>query len=544
MATADDTKLIKIVVKTPQNKQVIEINENAKIEELKGLVASKFDSEIDRLCLIFAGKILKDNDTLDQHKITDGLTIHLVIRPKKKPESQNNENDKTSSSTTQSSNTNTDTTSTNTSTNTSTTNPPPNPFAAFSGLGDLGGFGRDILNNPEMTSQLFNNPLIQDLMSNPDNIRAMLNMNPQMQQLIERNPEINHLLNNNDILRHSMEMIRNPAAFQELMRTQDRALSNLESIPGGYNALRRMYTELHEPMLNAASENLMGENPFASFARQNNNSNSGTTQPNTDNAQQYPFPNPWSRENQTPSSNNSQTSNNSTTGTNRSTAANPLGNSNMLSQLMGNSDLMNSIMNSPQTQQMMQQMMSNPEAMQQLLANNPLLNADPNLTQQMSSLLPNAFQQMQSPEIRQALSNPEAIEAMMQITRGMEQLQRTAPALFNMMSANSGGNLFGAGNSTSTTTNSTTNTTTPNVNSISQLNNLMSQMFSGGLPGANNTATQQSQQPPEERYRNQLEQLSQMGFPDRAQNLQALIETLGDVNGAIERLLNRGSYFS
>lgn len=38
------------------------------------------------------------------------------------------------------------------------------------------------------------------------------------------------------------------------MRNQDRALSNLESIPGGYNALRRMYTDIQEPMLNAAQE--------------------------------------------------------------------------------------------------------------------------------------------------------------------------------------------------------------------------------------------------------------------------------------------------
>lgn len=38
------------------------------------------------------------------------------------------------------------------------------------------------------------------------------------------------------------------------MRNQDRALSNLESIPGGYNALRRMYTDIQEPILNAAEE--------------------------------------------------------------------------------------------------------------------------------------------------------------------------------------------------------------------------------------------------------------------------------------------------
>jgi ubiquilin len=52
------------------------------------------------------------------------------------------------------------------------------------------------------------------------------------------------VLNNPEVLRQSMELARNPAAFQELMRTQDRALSNLESIPGGYNALQRMYRDI------------------------------------------------------------------------------------------------------------------------------------------------------------------------------------------------------------------------------------------------------------------------------------------------------------
>ena len=49
---------------------------------------------------------------------------------------------------------------------------------------------------------------------------------------MERNPEINHMLNNPDILRQTMEIARNPAMMQELMRNQDRAMSNLESIPG------------------------------------------------------------------------------------------------------------------------------------------------------------------------------------------------------------------------------------------------------------------------------------------------------------------------
>lgn len=49
--------------------------------------------------------------------------------------------------------------------------------------------------------------------------------------------------------------------MQEMMRNQDRALSNLESIPGGYNALRRMYTDIQEPMFSAAREQVSGRVP-------------------------------------------------------------------------------------------------------------------------------------------------------------------------------------------------------------------------------------------------------------------------------------------
>jgi len=44
-------------------------------------------------------------------------------------------------------------------------------------------------------------------------------------------------------------------------------------------------------------------------------------------------------------------------------------------------------------------------------------------------------------------------------------------------------------------------------------------------------------QPPEERFASQLEQLASMGFVDRQANVQALIATMGDVNAAVERLL-------
>merc|ERR1711894_660552 len=41
-------------------------------------------------------------------------------------------------------------------------------------------------------------------------------------------------------------------------------------------------------------------------------------------------------------------------------------------------------------------------------------------------------------------------------------------------------------------------------------------------------------QPPEERFASQLEQLASMGFVDRQAKIQALISTMGDVNAAVE----------
>lgn len=85
-----------------------------------------------------------------------------------------------------------------------------------------------LMRNPQMLQQMMDNPLIQSLMSNPDVMRQLITSNPQMRDLMERNPEITHMLNNPDLMRQTMEIARNPAMMQELMRSQDRAMSNLE----------------------------------------------------------------------------------------------------------------------------------------------------------------------------------------------------------------------------------------------------------------------------------------------------------------------------
>ena len=83
-----------------------------------------------------------------------------------------------------------------------------------------------------MLQQMMDNPLIQSLMSNPEMMRQLITSNPDMRDLMERNPEISHMLNNPELMRHTMELARNPAMMQELMRSQDRAMSNLEVSSG------------------------------------------------------------------------------------------------------------------------------------------------------------------------------------------------------------------------------------------------------------------------------------------------------------------------
>lgn len=48
--------------------------------QFKKLVATTCDVTPEEVALIFAGKILKDNETLDVHNVQDGYTIHMVLR--------------------------------------------------------------------------------------------------------------------------------------------------------------------------------------------------------------------------------------------------------------------------------------------------------------------------------------------------------------------------------------------------------------------------------------------------------------------------------
>uniref|UniRef100_A0A146LHK9 Ubiquilin-1 n=2 Tax=Lygus hesperus TaxID=30085 RepID=A0A146LHK9_LYGHE len=558
MAEGQEKKIIKVTVKTARDKQshIIEVEEDASVKTFKELVAKAFNVQLEQVCVIFAGKIMADKDSLATHNVKDGVAVHAVI--KTTTQAPNNASSPAPSSRP----------------TTGETGGGLGGLPTGGGLGGLGGHGmgnpfslgglgglpglsgmglggsslaelqqrmqREITSNPEMLRSIMNNPLVQQMMSDPNNMRQLILANPQMQDLLERNPEINHLLNNPDLLRQTIEVARNPSMLQELMRTQDRAMSNLESIPGGYNALQRMYRDIQEPMLNAATEQF-GQNPFASLA-------SGNTDP-PNNPQQgqvnvEPLPNPWSGARPGTGPNSAPTSGTGTpgTGTPGGGAAgmgglfSSGGMQSMMTQLMENPQLMQSIMSTPYTQSIIQSLSNDPTLATNIMSQDPLFANNPQLQSQVRDMMPTLINQLRNPEMQSLLTNPQAMGAIQQIQQGLDQLHSVAPSLASQMGI--GGGIPGmptvppAANTESSGNTTTTPGSNPQPNLyLSQMANAMARI------ALNNGGTQQ---PPEERYRSQLEQLSSMGFLNHEANIQALIATFGDVNAAVERLLANG----
>lgn len=216
----------------------------------------------------------------------------------------------------------------------------------------------ELLQNPELVGRVLDNPVVQRMMSNPENMRALLTRNPQMQELMERNPEINHMLNNPELLRQTMELARNPAMLQELMRSHDRAISNLESIPGGYNALQRMYRDIQEPMLSATTEQFT-RNPFAGLV-----DNTSITNPQQGRENTEPLPNPWTPAGRNNSSTNANAANNGSARRTSSTEG--------LRALVDDPDLLQNMFSQPGFQEMISALASDHNLTDAMVDNDPI----------------------------------------------------------------------------------------------------------------------------------------------------------------------------
>jgi ubiquilin len=154
---------------------------------------------------------------------------------------------------------------------------------------------------------------------------------------------------------------------------------------------------------------------------------------------------------------------------------------------------------------MMEAFSQDPNMAANLIGQSPLLQANPQLQEQMRTMMPQMLQQMQNPEVQSMMSNPQALSAIMQIQQGMEQLRQVAPGLVGSMGIPP---------------------PPPGTDLPPQTGNMPNpanqQLFSDFMQRMMNGMTNQAQPnvPPEQRYQSQLEQLASMGFVNREANLQ------------------------
>ncbi|XP_074562504.1 ubiquitin domain-containing protein DSK2b-like isoform X2 [Curcuma longa] len=383
------------------------------------------------------------------------------------------------------------------------------------GLPDLSQMRQQLVQNPSMMREIMNMPAVQSLINNPDLMRNMIMNNPQMREIIDRNPEFGHILNDPSTLRQSLEAMRNPELMRELMRSTDRAMSNIESSPEGFNMLRRMYETVQEPFLNATAGagnegNDVDQNPFAALLGNQggvqsrdltpdqpgtgSNQTSESSSPNSN-----PLPNPWSRTGGVQTTNTTPAPPHN----GRSPSIGGLSELERMAGGMPDPSFVNQLMQNPAIMQMTQSLLSDPQFMNQVLS--PQLHDLLGSNSQLSSML-------QNPELIQQLTSPDTL-------RQLLSFQQTLLSPGGQRQTSQEQNQTGA-----------TATGAINTSGLEFMMNMLSGLGSG--TGAPNPGV-----PPEERYATQLSQLQEMGFFDTQENIRALEATDGNVHAAVDWLL-------
>ncbi|XP_021906048.1 ubiquitin domain-containing protein DSK2a-like isoform X2 [Carica papaya] len=518
----------------------VQIKLESSVEFFKAVLAEKCDVPADQQRLIYKGRILKDDQTLLSYGLEADHTVHLVRGFSSAAAANTGTGTNTGASNTTQSNTTTVDSNDSGHLGGSGFASSLFPGIGMDGLGSNQGlFGtglpgfeqvqQQLIRNPNIIREIMNMPIVQNLMNNPDVMRNLIMNNPQMREIIDRNPELAPILNDPSTLRQTLEAARNPELMREMMRNTDRAMSNIESSPEGFNMLRRMYETVQEPFLNATTvgantgHDNLNQFPALLGARGGNQARDGSTNqpttasetttespaPNTN-----PLPNPWTSAGGGGAQTN--TARSDPVGNTRPQVPAGLGGLGLPDfegMLGGTQDpnLLNQLMQNPAITQMMQSFLSNPQYMNQILGLNPQLRSMFDSNSQLREM-------MQNPEYLRQLTSPETMQQL------LIYQQSLLSQLVGQQSTQESGRAGGS-------------TGTPNNTGLEMLMRMFGALGAGSL-----AAPSRSDVPPEQLYATQMSQLQEMGFFDTQENIQALIATSGNVHAAVERLLGNSSH--
>jgi hypothetical protein len=184
----------------------IYVKKLATVSDLKKELGSTLHANESRLIIIFEGKVLIDERTLESYGIQDGGKVFYVLKPekikqeepkKKKPESTQEE---------------------------------PETYMdkiMYSPIGKA--MMKSMEENPEVFSEFFNSI-------------------PALQSLTEKNPELNHALNDPEQMAEIMRINMTKGNKKQAAMSMDHMINQVEQTPIGLHFLNRAMKDLEEPL--------------------------------------------------------------------------------------------------------------------------------------------------------------------------------------------------------------------------------------------------------------------------------------------------------
>ena len=512
---------------------------SSSVAEVKQCIAEHDGSDrcpVDRQRLIFRGRILSENShTLEQYGVTENdAVLHLVKGSASVvPTTAATTGSSTTASSSNSSSTTTSTPRTTTAAPSFTATANPNPFGNLFHQ-DPATMMADMQNNPMMQQMMSDPAFMQNMMNsplfqNPDMLLNLMQANPQMRQLMDSNPQLRHVLSDPQILQQTMQAMRDPSHMATMMRNQDLAMSQIENYPGGFNALRRMYEEVQEPMMDAMSNGPTTPTTL-SPAAPTSSSSQGTAG--------VAMPNPWGSG---PTTRSTPTTQSLTTSSNTSTPSFgwpnlPTTSSTGAFGAAGGvqpppPELMEqtlAMLENPQLRDAMTSaLLENPQMMQQMMDMNPQM-------RQLRNENPELAQVMSNPEFLRTMMDPNVMRSMMSLQQSMQQQQQGNPnnmwhSLLNLQQALGPTTMFPSDTRIPSGVPAAPGGGLDFSSLLQQTQNM------NLLPQQHSTSQQQQQQ--QRRYDHLVTQLVDMGFDNRESNLRALQATGGNINRAVDYLL-------
>jgi ubiquilin len=407
------------------------------------------------------------------------------------------------------------------------------------------------------------------IQNNPDMVRNMMinqmESNPALRQMMEQNPSIRHMLYDPQQFADMMNMISNPQAMQQMMRSQDLALSQIENMPGGFAALSNMYETIQRPL--EESSNYSNDSNSSS-----NTSGGNRSSVTNDGATGTAMPNPWGNSNpraaSTASGNTASTASpsnpfmmnpsqqqldpmnmmNMMMNSNNNSNSNPFlgaGSSNGAPSLDQRQAALQMLQNNPSISNMMNETIrTNPALFRQMMMQQMqgMDNTNPYATAMIQNMSDEQFVQMFT-----SMMDPTNMNQILQMEQQMQGLH--LPSTNNNSSGSNPAALLNPWlqqmannpNATSMQNNpfglnfSNLLSGTGAGNATANVNNISPWGSSGS--SSSNAAVHQSP-PPGELYRLQLQSLYDMGFDDEIRNVAALQMTQGNVNRSVDMLLS------